>query len=86
MGDIRYGSTQARGEIDHHGLLGGMREKGGSSEYKTVMNDGGILFICVSNRADGCGNNACQNGCRKSGEKWFEVMESEKNSIVLGFI
>lgn len=32
---------------------------GGSAEFKNVMSDGGILFICVSNRADGCGQNVC---------------------------
>ena len=31
----------------------------GSAEFKTTMSDGGILFICVSNRADGCGKSVC---------------------------
>ncbi|QIW99380.1 hypothetical protein AMS68_004898 [Peltaster fructicola] len=34
-------------------------KSGGSSEFKTVMSDGGILFICVSNRATGCGQGVC---------------------------
>ncbi|KAI6814565.1 hypothetical protein KC340_g16034 [Hortaea werneckii] len=29
-------------------------ESGGSTEFKTTTTDGGVLFICVSNRPDGC--------------------------------
>lgn len=31
----------------------------GSAEFKTVMDNGSILYICVSNRADGCGKSVC---------------------------
>ncbi|THY68126.1 hypothetical protein D6C87_07729 [Aureobasidium pullulans] len=45
-GDITYYSTQCA-------------LQGGSSEFKTSMADGGILYICVSDRADGCGKGVC---------------------------
>ncbi|KAK6008126.1 hypothetical protein QM012_000029 [Aureobasidium pullulans] len=44
--DITYYSTQCA-------------NSGGSAEFKTSMADGGILFICVSDRADGCGKSVC---------------------------
>lgn len=31
----------------------------GSAEFKTQTSDGGTLFICVSNRATGCGESVC---------------------------
>lgn len=32
-------------------------KSGGSAEFKTGTGDGGLLFICVSDRADGCNKN-----------------------------
>jgi hypothetical protein len=34
-------------------------KSGGSAEFKTTTGGNGVLFICVSNRADGCGKNVC---------------------------
>lgn len=41
-------------DIVRHSL--GCAQSGGSAEFKTETRDGGLLFVCVSNRADGCKN------------------------------
>lgn len=51
------GSTLRNGES---GDIGNFAAKcaaaGMSSEFKATTSDGGIIFICVSNRASGCDN------------------------------
>lgn len=36
-------------------------QTGGSAEFKTETRDGGLLFVCVSNRADGCKNHITES-------------------------
>jgi hypothetical protein len=45
------------GDIANFALKCG--QSGGSAEFKATTTDGGIIYVCVSDRAKGCGSNVC---------------------------
>ena len=53
------GTISGDEQVDVANFAVGCAQGGGSSEFKATMSDGGTLYVCVSNRATGCGSSVC---------------------------